>query len=660
MVIEDLSVPGAERDKTEKGRKGRRGRRRPLCLASPVDRLAAVVTDLILVILPISAVLGAPFKQGIMKALVLQDETDFYFFLFLLFVTSAIVAIAYQTAMVSIWGATLGKMFWGLRVEWIWKPRNPSFLMALLRSVFWIVDSVFLFIPHLSVFANEKRRPFHDRISDTVVVTTKDGGAKTPGMIEASFVHGVGAALAVFGALFMVFGSIDLYMRSKGEDTLFGVLKTEKVLCDAVGVAMEDWPTLSSSSSGGSLERLSVAMALFASGEISGPCLRSEVEDSLVRQGIESPMAYLAQSFVYSDSAELSDRYLDYVCKLDKESDSCKMSRIVEMWMDEDWKKIDDLFNELNHTREPYILTWAVRHFMRRENFQMALFFLDKMAPSLALGSFVGIQRTKAYWNLSRKEEARAAADIAMNTMGPANRIDLASWLCNEEVDETCSGVSQSSCLIMSKILDKSDEYLADRDIALTYIKNFECADSQRKSFDELKRKVSFPEAHQLIGALALIHGSAAQEGRRELWRLAQDKKASENYREEARHYLASSAQSSFDLEALYSEWKHEVLTPHWRQRGQRLFSNYYRLKNFGRSWEIGQILVKDDGGRIDSKTREEMIVAGFKVGEMKSAYLLLKELLPIQAKLTAGRNPASGSQFELVSKSLIEEFKDK
>ncbi len=659
MVIEDLSVPGTERKKTEKGRKGRRGGRRPLCLASPVDRLAAVVTDLILVILPISAVLGAPFKQGIMKALVLQDETDFYFFLFLLFVTSAFVAIAYQTAMVSLWGATLGKMFWGLRVEWIWKPRNPSFSMALLRSVFWIVDSVFLFIPHLSVFANEKRRPFHDRISDTVVVTTRDGGVKTPGMIEASFVHGVGAALAVFGALFMVVSSIDLYMRSKGEDTLFGILKTEKILCEAVGVAMEDWPT-SSSSSGGSLERLSVAMALFASGEISGPCLRSEVEDSLVRQGIESPMAYLAQSFVYSDSAELSDRYLDYVCKLDKESDSCKMSRIVEMWTDEDWTKIDDLFNELNHTKEPYILTWAVRHFMRRENFQMALLFLDKMAPSLALGSFVGIQRTKAYWNLSRKEEARAAADIAINTMGPANRIDLASWLCKEEIDETCAGVSQSSCLNMNKILEKSDEYLADRDIALTYIKNFECDEAKSKSYDELKRKVSFPDARQLIGALTLINGSAVQEGRRELWKLAQDKKASENYREEARHYLASSAQSSFDLEALYSEWKHEVLTPHWRQRGQRLFSNYYRLKNFGRSWEIGQTLVKDDGGRIDSKTREEIIVAGFKVGEMKSAYLLLKELLPIQAKLTVDRHPASGSQFELVSKSLIEEFKNK
>jgi hypothetical protein len=330
------------------------------------------------------------------------------------------------------------------------------------------------------------------------------------------------------------------------------------------------------------------------------------------------------------------------------------------MWMDEDWTKIDDLFNELNHTKEPYILTWAVRHFMRRENFQMALLFLDKMAPSIALGSFVGIQRTKAYWNLSRKEEARAAADIAINTLGPANRIDLASWLCKEEIDETCAGVSRSSCLIMSKILEKSDEYLADRDIALTYIKNFECDKAKAKSYDELKREVSFPEARQLIGALTLIHGNAVQEGRRELWKLAQDKKASENYREEARHYLASSAQSSFDLEALYSEWKHEVLTPHWRQRGQKLFNNYYRLKNFGRSWEIGQTLVKEDGGRIDSKTREEIIIAGYKVGEMKSAYLLLKELLPIQAKLTIGRHPASGSQFELVSKSLIEEFKNK
>ena len=653
MVIEDAfsEKPSVEDQSETKAGTHRSSR---LKLASPLDRLAAVVVDFFLVIVPISTLLAAPFKKEIVKALILQNETDFLLYLGLVILTSGIVVIVYQTLMVWSFGGTLGKLFWGLRVERLWKHRKPTFSASLLRSIFWLLDSLLVLVPHLSVFSNEKRRPFHDRVADTVVVTLKNKGVRSPGIIEASFVHGVIAAFAVFALVLLSFNSFDLYMASKGEEALIDSLEEEGSLCKAIGKAVEDWPE----SDGEEPERLQVAMALFAAGEVAKTCLGAEVDLTLVRQGEESALAYLAQSFVHADNAELSDRYLAKVCKVDSESDSCKMSQIVELWTEEKWSDVSKIFKALDNTQEHYILVWAIRHYVRRGDFQRATGFLEKIEPRRSLGSFLGIQRAKTYWGMKRLLEARAAAEVAFETLGPAERVDLASWMCNEEVEVGCEGAAQKSCHVLEKSVEHSSEFLVDSKVALSFIKQNECRKGYGASYDDLAKKIPIPEARRLLQAMSHWQKKDIKTGRRLLWDLAEDESAEPDFREEAKFLIIGWANRSEDFESLRANWAKAKKNLQWQRLGRRLFRGYFQLGDYKKAMAVSDNLNEEF--LTDPRYREQVIITAYHSGNKKMAWTLLKNYQH-QKNLSAGqRRPASQSEFDVVAKVLQREFKGK
>ncbi|MCB0367249.1 MAG: RDD family protein [Bdellovibrionaceae bacterium] len=656
MVIEDPNFKNdSSREEGAENTGPTRHRHHPLKLASPLDRLAAAVVDFFLVILPISTLAAAPFKKGIMKALILQDETDFILYLALLILTSGVVVVLYQTLMVWLFGATLGKMFWGLRVERLWKHRRPTFSASLIRSVFWLFDSILGFVPHLAVFANEKRRPLHDRVADTVVITLKDRGVRSPGVIEASFVHGVIAAFAVFALVLLSFNSFDLYMKSKSQDALVSSLEEEGSLCKSVGRAVEDWPADDDDDP----DRLQVAMALFAAGEVAKSCLGAEVDLKLVRQGVESPLAYLAQSFVHADNAELSDRYLARVCEVSPDSDSCKMSQIVTLWTEEKWSEVGRLFDSLNKTNEHYILVWAVRHFVKRGEFEQATQYLEKIEPRRSLGAFLGMQRAKVYWGMRRMEEARAAASVAFETMGPTERVDLASWLCYEEVEQSCQGVSSRSCQILEKAVEDSDEYLVDSKVALTYIKQNECKKGYGRAYEELSRQIPLTHARRLLFALAMWDKKQISDGRQVLWELINNKEADQDFRDEAKALIISWASKSEDLEALRNDWEREKPDLRWRRLGYRLFRGYYLLSDYKTAFEISRNM--GTGVYWDSMMEEQVIISAYHLGKKQEAWSLLKQYKPNLIPQVNQRSPASAnSEFDVVTKVLQREFKGK
>src|SRR5690242_17083202 len=89
-------------------------------LAAPIDRLAAVIIDLFLVLGPVILLVVAPFRRRIFEA-VLLDETQMAFYqgICATFIVIALI-LTYQTLCHSFFGATLGKFFLGLRVQYVW------------------------------------------------------------------------------------------------------------------------------------------------------------------------------------------------------------------------------------------------------------------------------------------------------------------------------------------------------------------------------------------------------------------------------------------------------------------------------------------------------------------------------------------------------------
>src|SRR3989344_208795 len=99
-------------------------------LARPLDRLAAVIVDFFVVLAPVYYLLSSPFRN------------------------------------------------------WM----TASFLMS---SWVWVGQVLCLGLPLPAVFSNNKRRPLHDRVCDTVVISTSQSGVVGPTRWEQGLVRGV-------------------------------------------------------------------------------------------------------------------------------------------------------------------------------------------------------------------------------------------------------------------------------------------------------------------------------------------------------------------------------------------------------------------------------------------------------------------------------------
>jgi uncharacterized RDD family membrane protein YckC len=137
-------------------------------LASVWFRFFAYITDGIIVgsitflaVKPILAVLG------------FNVSTTYWLSVFM--VSSVIVGLAYYTWMTKVWGQTLGKMIFGLRV--IRKDGRPlDWLTVIFREVIGKFISNFfgLHLGYIWSIFHLKKQAWHDQIGDTLVVYDKE------------------------------------------------------------------------------------------------------------------------------------------------------------------------------------------------------------------------------------------------------------------------------------------------------------------------------------------------------------------------------------------------------------------------------------------------------------------------------------------------------
>lgn len=161
-----------------RGKSVEKGRQSSLPMAAPVDRLAAVIVDTIIFV-PIASLLIAPFRRELDIAKLLDSEATALTHLATIVLIISLADILFKSLTIALFGFSPGKYFFGLKVVQIWTGRKPHFSTSLLRSLVWWLDSVLLF-PHLEIISNHRRRPLHDRVADTMVISPKLKGATPP------------------------------------------------------------------------------------------------------------------------------------------------------------------------------------------------------------------------------------------------------------------------------------------------------------------------------------------------------------------------------------------------------------------------------------------------------------------------------------------------
>jgi uncharacterized RDD family membrane protein YckC len=138
-------------------------------LASPGDRLMAVVGDGIIGLLPLAVAWLVTERFSAVS----QAATG----VIILWLISTAIVLALQWTLLSLRGQTLGKMAMGLRVVLQEDGRNPGFQRAvLLRSLLPtvlglvpILGNLFALVDVLAIFT-EERRCLHDWMAGTKVV----------------------------------------------------------------------------------------------------------------------------------------------------------------------------------------------------------------------------------------------------------------------------------------------------------------------------------------------------------------------------------------------------------------------------------------------------------------------------------------------------------
>jgi hypothetical protein len=362
--------------------------------------------------------------------------------------------VIYQTFSLSLFATTLGKRLFDLKVVSMFGERLSVWDYGV-RSLVWILELLLFGLPWLAVFSNSKRRPLHDRVSDTIVVSSGKAGLLSPSKHERALVRGVFvvfAGLCFFALVIQVHGVME---KLKTEESLASIMAKDNEQCEAVSRQRGD-----EGESGGDSghSRLETAMILYAAGLVNTECLESEVEREVRMQIPVAPLTYLAQAFIYADDAEISNSYLDEVCNVAADTVECAMSRLVNAWSDENWRQVESILRSAPLGSSGYLEVWGVRHYMKQAKYHEALGLIERFPDRSELRDFSLVQRVKALYSLSLKAVAEVAYQQAFVALPVDDGKALSAWMCAQELQYGCQALEGVACRHMDRAGNEGGE----------------------------------------------------------------------------------------------------------------------------------------------------------------------------------------------------------
>lgn len=408
-------------------------------MARPSDRLAAAIVDFFVVLAPFYILLSAPLKRRLTIAYVAAKDLEVGLILATMILLAILLAVIYQVSCHALFGTTIGKRLFDLKVISVFKEGRPTAWDYLLRSLVWTAQMIPFGLPFLAVFGNIKRRPLHDRIADTQVVTTKaDQVTLPPTPLEQLVVRSFLVVVVGMFAFTVITQIQILVEQQRMHETLASFVRKELKSCDTVDASVKDHPKLADS-------RLGVALSLFAAGLASKTCLQSEYERALSENQRVSAAQYLVQAFVYADNAEVSNAYLDEVCKENADGPECYMSQLVSSWSEDQWSDVDDILRRAPEG-SGYIEVWGARHYIKRAQYTRAIELLNRIANRSDLAEFSQHQRVEALVKGFKVPEAEIAFAQVAAHMPKLEAFELSAQSCLRELQLSCDRLSALSC----------------------------------------------------------------------------------------------------------------------------------------------------------------------------------------------------------------------
>lgn len=410
--------------------------------AKPIDRLAAQVFDVGVVIAPIFLLATARFKVMLYHGFLVENQEEVVLASIAHACMGVVLFIAYHFFCNLYFQTTLGKHLFRLKVVDVWTGEPLNAWRSLGRAVVSAASFLSFGLAFLPMLSNDRRRALADLCFDSEVVSRKPNNGVIPHRNEKWLVRGVYG----LATLILLFASLSLCRSvlsySSNQEDLSAWFMDRASKCESIDEAMAQWPLGKDEHKA---SRLRVSLALYAAGIVDRKCLQSEADNEASFSNEPTALYYLAQSFAHSDETDISDSYLKQVCDQDAQSSSCELSQIVSAWSQEDWLRMDQAFSQMKHP-DVVAAVWAIRHFMKQGQPEQAFSWIKRVSPNKALGNFLQVQRVKALWLMNHTSEAQIGALQALESLPEDWQVDLASWMCTQETSLECKKDVSLSC----------------------------------------------------------------------------------------------------------------------------------------------------------------------------------------------------------------------
>lgn len=360
-----------------------------LRLANPSDRLLSFVLDFV-IFSPVSALFAAGALKELKENVIENAESSVLvgnIFIYLTIFFS--VCWVLQAIFLHFWNASPGQKFLNLKVVRFPQEKNQdplSFFQCLTRVAGPWVSLMILGIPLLEIFSHDWRRTFYDRVSDTLVITMKRQGERSPLPFEARFIRQwmqVTSFLVLFVAVLQL---VPLFMDGQGFNEGKISLQNSTAGCADVNLFTNQKYT-----------RLDRALALYLVNKDDLNCLQKELSRSQVF-GKEPNLAYFARYLLEKDK-QAQEEYQKHLCHTAPTSAECGWTK----------KSVDLPMTTLS------LQVLQAQKWVDAKNWALALRALDKLVDEALL--FEGLQKTyvQSYISFLQSENSAARAPASVD-----------------------------------------------------------------------------------------------------------------------------------------------------------------------------------------------------------------------------------------------------
>ena len=291
-------------------------------LAPVTDRFIAFVLDF-LILSPVVSFCVAGILRNLKTVLLLNAESEEAVVIWALFVVGIVgISSLIQAFFIYFWQATPGQKF--LQLEVVAYPQRLSaehkltFAQSFLRPLGWWLGTLLMGVPFLEILGHPLRRAFHERVSDTLVISHKHDPVDVPLAVETRYIS---STLWIFFGFMFVMG---IALMGKAYKTallegLAGKNTYSQAYC----------PSIPNEQYQGQ-KRLDLALSLYLAGEVDEACVHTEAQKAVwTLQGEDKALGNLAMSIISEDAKEAAS-YGDLACAEGEKSEACAISKYLQ------------------------------------------------------------------------------------------------------------------------------------------------------------------------------------------------------------------------------------------------------------------------------------------------------------------------------------------